>query len=346
MTRNLYSLEAYQYELPEELIAQHPIEPRDRSRLMIVDREKGELSEIPFHELRNFLGQGDRLIFNDTKVIPARLVGQRPTGGRVEIFLTTPEADGTWCALVKPGKKMPVGGEAHFDETFHCKVVEVLEDGRRRVRFFPEGRFEELLDRHGQMPLPPYIRGGEASPSDLERYQTIFAAAPGAVAAPTAGLHFTHDLLQDLTQKNIAQVHLTLHVGLGTFQPVHVDDIRHHPMHTERFIITEEAAHSLNTPQPGSKEICVGTTTCRALESAANGDGIISPGIYDTDIFIYPGYTFKRVNALLTNFHLPGSTLLMLVSAFGGYDLIREAYAKAIADRFRFYSYGDAMLIL
>ena len=346
MTRDLYSLEAYQYELPEELIAQHPLEPRDRSRLMIVDRQKGEISEIPFHELRDFLGPGDRLIFNDTKVIPARLVGRRPSGGRAEIFLTTPEADGTWCALVKPGKKLPIGAEVHFDETFRCEIVEVLDDGRRRVRFFPEGRFEELLDRHGQMPLPPYIRGGEAQPSDLERYQTIFAAAPGAVAAPTAGLHFTHELLNDLTQKQIEQVHLTLHVGLGTFQPVHAKDIRQHSMHTERFIITGQTAKSLNTPQSGLQEICVGTTTCRALESAANEKGAITPGIYDTDIFIYPGYTFKRVNALLTNFHLPGSTLLMLVSALGGYDLIREAYAKAIADRFRFYSYGDAMLII
>ncbi len=341
-----FLLSSYQYELPAELIAQQPCTPRDRSRLMIVERSTGTISEIVFRELIDFLSPGDSLVFNDTKVIPSRLFGKRKTGGEAEIFLTSRRSDNTWEALVRPGKKLQPGTKVYFSDRLRCEILDNLEDGLRLVRFDYEGDFDALLQTHGQVPLPPYIKREQGvEESDKERYQTIFAAKPGAVAAPTAGLHFTEEMLQKLKEKQVAQMAVTLHVGLGTFRPVQTEDIRQHMMHAEKCYITPEVASQLNCRDLSKKQICVGTTCCRTLESVVKA-GAISPGEFSTDIFIYPGYTFRYVRHLLTNFHLPGSTLLMLVSAFAGRDLILEAYHKAIKEKFRFFSYGDAMLIL
>jgi len=341
---DLFSLKSYQFDLPEELIAQYPCTPRDGSRLLVVDRAAGSFKEIVFRDIVNYLSSGDRLIFNDTKVIPAKLFGKRSGGGHTEVLLVRSRADGTWEVMAKPGRRLPVGSIVTFSDTFSCEVVEVLPDGQRVVRFDHEGDFESILSQYGQMPLPTYIGREQDAAVDPKRYQTVYAQNPGAIAAPTAGLHFTPELMQTLQKNGVEQMFLTLHVGVGTFKPVQVDDIRTHPMHTERAIITPEVAGKLNQLSKG-RQICVGTTTCRTLESAAT-TGIICPGDYETDIFIYPGYKFRFIEHLLTNFHLPGSTLLMLVSAFGGYELIREAYQYAIKNRFRFFSYGDAMLIL
>jgi S-adenosylmethionine:tRNA ribosyltransferase-isomerase len=346
MNIDLHSRSAYEYELPEELIAQLPCCPRDHSRLMIVDRLSGAITEVPFHELQELMQPGDSLVFNDTKVIPARLIGRRPHGGKAEILLTSPHADGTWNALAKPGRKITNGTVIEFGEDFSCEVLESFEDGSRRIQFACAGSFDEALSKYGRMPLPHYIHGGEEGLNDKEWYQTVYAANPGAAAAPTAGLHFTQELLNMLGAKGVSQTRLTLHVGLGTFRPVQTEDIRNHAMHYERFIISPESADALNARKNGARQICVGTTSCRALESAADTKGKIAAGDFETNIFIHPGYNFKYMRTLLTNFHLPGSTLLMLVSAFAGYELIREAYAKAIEKKFRFFSYGDAMLIL
>lgn len=343
---DLFSLSAYEFLLPPDLIAQHPAEPRDQSRLMIVNRQDGSLSEIRFCELADFLKPGDSLVLNDTKVIPARLLGKRSGGGHVEVFLLKRLSFDTWEALARPGKKLRLGSLVVFGEDFSCIVVEERESGNKILRFIWEGVFESALARYGKMPLPPYIRQGEPTPSDATSYQTVFAKTPGAVAAPTAGLHFTERLLKELSDHGIDQTWITLHVGLGTFRPVKTQDIRSHTMHRESFIITPEAAEKLNHVSTERRQICVGTTCCRTLESAATAEGKIVAGEHETDIFIYPGYQFKYVRSMITNFHLPGSTLLMLVCTFGGYELIMEAYAKAIEQRFRFYSYGDAMLIL
>lgn len=343
---DLFSRRAYEFDLPKELIAQYPVTPRDHSRLMVVNRAERAIKEIPFYEIAHLLQNGDSLVFNDTKVIPARLIGQRPTGGATEIFLVKQLEDGVWETLVKPGKKVKPGTPVIFSDSFSCVVEDLLADGRRRVRFLYEGDFDNLLAEHGQIPLPPYIERQEEDKVDRERYQTVYANKPGAVAAPTAGLHFTEELLSNLKEKGVGQHHVTLHVGLGTFKPVDADDIREHLMHSERCHLSPETTAILNARGKQHRQICVGTTCCRVLETTANDQGIITPGDYDTNIFIYPGYRFKYVNALLTNFHLPGSTLLMLVSALGGYDLIREAYQKAVREKFRFFSYGDAMLIL
>lgn len=342
---SIFNLKTYQFELPQELIAQFPCTPRDRSRLMIVDRKRGIIDEILFCEIGQYLNAGDQLIFNDTKVIPARLIGKREGGQKegskeAEVFLIRRQADGMWDALVRPGRKLPVGARVEFGPGFSCEVVLVHDDGSRRVKFDCVGDFETALTQYGQIPLPQYIRRTVDRAFDPERYQTVYAAQAGAVAAPTAGLHFTEELLKQLDQQKVERVHLTLHVGLGTFRPVQVDDIRQHVMHAEQYFITPQAA--LGLQKDVRRRICVGTTSCRALESLPE----IREGSFETNIFIYPGYTFKRVDALLTNFHLPGSSLLMLVSAFAGYDLIREAYAQAIAKKFRFFSYGDAMLII
>jgi S-adenosylmethionine:tRNA ribosyltransferase-isomerase len=345
----LLTLAAYQYELPQELIAQVPHVPRDHSRLLLVDKQKGELSEIKFFELADFLQEEDHLVFNDTKVIPARIFGNRlhktVIGGDVEIVLLKRLSHDTWEALAKPGKKLKIGTWIQLGEDFKAEILNTTLEGTKILRFSWEGLFEDVLNRYGQLPLPHYIQRSKPSTTDVEQYQTVFAANSGASAAPTAGLHFTQRLLDELSIKGIVQNKLTLHVGLGTFRPVKSEDIRLHQMHTEKVIIPGETAVQLNQKDKNKKCICIGTTCCRALESAATAQGIILPGQYETNIFIYPGYRFKYVNALLTNFHLPRSSLLMLVSAFGGYELIKEAYQKAIKDRFRFYSYGDAMLI-
>jgi S-adenosylmethionine:tRNA ribosyltransferase-isomerase len=346
MQTDPFALTSYQYDLPQELIAQHPCMPRDQSRLLVIDRQKQTMDEIKFRDFVDFLSDGDQLIFNDTKVMPARLMGQRQGGGKAEILLLKRLSAQTWEVMAKPGKKLINGAWVEFGADFKCQIIETTLQGTKIVEFFWQGGFEEVLMRYGQMPLPPYIQRAEKLSVDESSYQTVYAAHLGAVAAPTAGLHFTEEMLEALNNRGVKQTHVTLHTGMGTFKPVQTDDIRNHPMHSEEFIISAQAALELNQHSLQARQICVGTTSCRALESAANADGSIVPGVYETDIFIYPGYQFKFVRAMITNFHLPGSTLLMLVCAFAGHDLIMEAYAKAVKDRFRFYSYGDAMLII
>ena len=341
---NPHLLSTYDYKLPEELIASKPIYPRDKSRLLVIDRAKQTLEELRFEELADLLKAEDELVFNDTKVIPARIYGKKTTGAAIELLLTRFRQDSQWECLARPGKKLPPGTLVEIGPGFAALIIEDLEGGGKLVQFQYEGDFEAYLKQYGEIPLPHYMKRS-AVHEDQQDYQTVYAKNPGASAAPTAGLHFTVELLEQLKQKRVKQTTLTLHTGVGTFKPVKVDDIREHQMHTEQFFITEEAAKQLNQ-RTGHTQICVGTTTCRALESSADERGVIHAGEYDTNIFIYPGYKFKYVNKLLTNFHFPKSTLLMLVCAFGGYELIMEAYAKAVKERFRFYSYGDAMLIL
>jgi S-adenosylmethionine:tRNA ribosyltransferase-isomerase len=343
----LYKLSSYNYDLPKELIAQHPMQPRDKSRLMVVNRQTGELLEMVFRDLKDFLQTGDSLVFNDTKVFPARLYGtKKDTEAHVEIFLNKQRNDGTWEALARPGKRLRPGTRVDFTPYFSCTILETLQDGSKVVQLFHEGDLFELLQQYGKIPLPMYMKR-EPTKEDLERYQTVYADKSGSVAAPTAGLHFTNELLTDLQKKGVNKTTLTLHVGIGTLrQPLTVEDIRDHKMHAENMYITPENAERLNNRPSNKSQFCVGTTSCRALETAANDKGIIVPGNYDTNIFIYPGYTFKYVKGLITNFHLPCSSLIMLVSAFAGYELTMEAYRKAVKEKYRFYSYGDAMLII
>ncbi|KIC75097.1 S-adenosylmethionine:tRNA ribosyltransferase-isomerase [Neochlamydia sp. TUME1] len=344
--KDWHSLNNYLYDLPEELIAQYPCEPRDATRLLVVDRASGNMHEMVFHELADFLGKGDSLVFNNTKVLPSRLIGSRSSGGKAEIFLIKRLPTGDWEALVKPGKKLGKGSNVTFNEGFSCKIIDVLADGKRVVNFDYEGDITQALEKFGHVPLPPYMRRAAIPELDKERYQTVYAQHPGSVAAPTAGLHFTDKLLQRLEEKSVQVDKLTLHIGLGTFLPVKVEDIREHQMHDESFEISQETAERLNKRPINKRQICVGTTSCRALEAAASASGMITGGKYNTNIFIHPGYQFKYVQHLLTNFHQPGSSLLMLVSAFASPELIKEAYNKAIKERYRFLSYGDAMLIL
>ncbi len=339
---DLHKTKSYLYDLPEELIAQSPVERRDQSRLMVIHRETGQIEDFSFFQIKDFLSQGDRLIFNDTKVIPARLFARKQTGAYIELLLTEEVGPNQWRAMAKPAKKLPIGTVLVFPGGKEAEVVAIHEDGQRTLDFQVDD-FYQFLDEQGKMPLPPYINRS-ADHNDLSRYQTVYGKNPGAVAAPTAGLHFTPELLSELSSKGIDQQFVTLHVGLGTFKPVQVEDIREHPMHREKYVITPPTAAVLN--QPVNREICVGTTSCRALESIACPAGLVQSGNFSTQAFFYPGYEFKRVKALLTNFHLPGSTLLMLTCAFAGYDLMMEAYRKAVKDRYRFFSYGDAMLIL
>jgi len=343
--RDLTNLSAYDYLLPEELIAQYPLPRRDSSRLMVVERSSGNISEMPFSDIYHLLQRGDSLVFNDTKVNPSRLHGIRKSGGKTEIVLVKKISEDTWDVLGKPAKKLKIGTRIQFSETFFCTVVETLNQGLVRVQFDDCKNFERNVSQLGQLPLPPYIhRNTELL--DEERYQTVYAEHPGAVAAPTAGLHFSSELLQNLEKKGVGQCKLTLHVGMGTFQPVLFEDVREHHMHAESYHLSEEAAKHLNARCTHRKQICVGTTCCRTLESVADNQGKITAGRGTTDLFIYPGYQFKYVQSLLTNFHYPRSTLLMLVCAFAGYELTMEAYKKAVKERFRFFSYGDAMLVL
>lgn len=342
-----FKLSSYHYELPQELVAQHPCSQRDHSRLMIVERSTGQMTEIKFYELEDFLKASDRLVLNNTKVMRARLNGLRRGGGHTEIFLLKPCIDGTWDVLAKPAKKLSVGSTVTFGEDHFCQVVEEKPDGVRRVKFHTgHDELDDFLKKYGKIALPHYIRDGEEGPDDESSYQTIYAQHLGAAAAPTAGLHFTQELLGKLDKKNVEQVMVTLHTGAGTFRPVRTDDIREHSMHLEHYVITPESALLLNTHKALSREICVGTTCCRALESASDANGLIHAGSAETQAYIYPGYQFKYVKGLLTNFHWPQSSLLMLVCAFAGYELTMEAYRKAVLERFRFFSYGDAMLIL
>lgn len=344
--KNLLDIESYSYSFDESLIAKAPVEPRDRSRLMIVNRSTGEISEIVFEEIVNLFSKDDTFIFNDTKVIPARIVGKRETGGESEIFLIKNIGENIWEVLAKPGKKLREGSKVLFGPDFYCEILSTTSNGTKIVKFFTEELFEISLQKYGKIPLPHYMNR-DPNEKDKESYQTIFAKNPGAAAAPTAGLHFTHNLLDKMQKKSILQEQVTLHVGLGTFNPVRVNDVTKHEMHKETGFIDPKTSLNLNQNFLSSKkQVCVGTTCCRLLESSATDDGIIKAGSYETNIFIYPGYQFKFVRSLLTNFHLPKSTLLMLVCAFGGYDLMMEAYKKAVKEKYRFFSYGDAMLIL
>lgn len=335
----------FYFELPEELIAQDPLEDRSSSRLMVVDKKTGEVTHRIFRDIVEYLHPGDCLVINDTKVIPARLIGVREdTGAKIELLLLKRKENDVWETLVKPGKKCRKGAKLVFGSgELHAEIIDVLEDGNRLVQFAYEGIFEEVLDRLGQMPLPPYITH---KLKDKNRYQTVYAKYEGSAAAPTAGLHFTQELLKEIEEMGVKIAKVTLHVGLGTFRPVKVENVLEHHMHSEYYHVSKEAADLINTTrQAGGRIISVGTTSTRTLESVADEDGVIHPGSGNTEIFIYPGYQFKAIDCLITNFHLPESTLLMLVSALAGKEHILAAYEEAVRERYRFFSFGDAMFI-
>ena len=336
----------FYYDLPQELIAQTPLAQRDTSRLLYLNRESGAVEHHIFSDILDYLKPGDSLVINNSRVLPARLLGHRlPSMGAVETLLLQDKGDGLWECLTKPGKKTREGTELSFgDGLLTATVEEVLDNGNRLIRFHYEGIFLEILEKLGKMPLPPYIR---EELQDGERYQTVYSKINGSAAAPTAGLHFTHELLERIAQKGINIVPVTLHVGLGTFRPVKADEITDHHMHSEFCMISKESADILNhTRTQGGRIICVGTTSCRTLESLVNNDGSFEEKTAWTEIFIYPGYRFKAMQGLITNFHLPESTLIMLVSAFAGYEPVMAAYHEAVRERYRFFSFGDAMLIL
>lgn len=336
----------FYYELPEELIAQDPLADRSSSRLLVLDRESGAVSHHVFREIIDYLEDGDCLVINDTKVIPARLIGSKVgTDAKIEILLLKRKENNIWETLVKPGKKAKPGTKISFGEGLLIgEVLDVVEEGNRLVKFTFDGIFEEILDQLGQMPLPPYITH---QLEDKNRYQTVYAKHSGSAAAPTAGLHFTPKLLAQIEEKGIDIARVTLHVGLGTFRPVKVDEITEHHMHSEFFQIEEDAAGKINKAKDsGKRVICVGTTSCRTIESAADETGHLRAGSGWTEIFIYPGYRFKILDGLITNFHLPESTLIMLVSALAGRENVLAAYEEAVKERYRFFSFGDAMLIV
>ena len=345
----------FYYDLPKELIAQDPLTDRSSSRLLVLDKEDGNISHKIFKDIGAYLRPGDCLVFNDTRVIPARLLGvKEDTGAAVEILLLKRRENDIWECLVRPGKKLRVGAKVVFgkkaeeksDHPLSCEIVDVLPDGNRLVKFTYEGIFEEVLDALGEMPLPPYITH-KLPRENRERYQTVYAKYEGSAAAPTAGLHFTKELIKEIEDMGVKTAYVTLHVGLGTFRPVKVDDVKDHHMHTEYCRIDEKTAEIINeTRKSGGRIICVGTTSVRTLESMTDENGVTKAGDMDTDIFIYPGYKFKAVDGLITNFHLPESTLLMLVSAFAGKEKIFAAYEEAVRERYRFFSFGDAMLII
>ena len=333
------------YHLPEELIAQTPLEKRDTSRLLKLDRLTGRVEHAHFYDILDELRPGDCLVMNDSRVLPARLLGHRPTGGAVEVLLLRDLGEKKWECLCKPGRKMQVGNEVIFGNgELTATVVEVQETGNRVVEFHYEGIFLEVLERLGKMPLPPYIK---EELQDQERYQTVYSKTVGSAAAPTAGLHWTPELLEKVREKGVKTAFVTLHVGLGTFRPVKAENIHEHHMHSELCMMSRETADILNeTKRNGGRVICVGTTSCRTLESLVNEDGTFEAKSKWTEIFIYPGYTFKAMDGLITNFHLPESTLVMLVSAFAGRENVLAAYEEAVKERYRFFSFGDAMCIL
>ncbi|MBR1738636.1 MAG: tRNA preQ1(34) S-adenosylmethionine ribosyltransferase-isomerase QueA [Firmicutes bacterium] len=335
----------FYFDLPKELIAQTPLKDRSSSRLLILDKENGDIRHGKFTDIKNMINKGDCIVINDTKVLPARLIGERKnTGARVEVLLLKRMEDNRWEVLVYPGKKAKIGNVISFGGgKLECEVEKITEGGNRIVRFDYEGIFEEILDELGQMPLPPYIT---EKLEDKTRYQTVYAKYDGSAAAPTAGLHFTKELLEELREKGVNIACVTLHVGLGTFRPVKCDEITEHQMHSEYFNIESEQAKIINdTKKNGGKIIAVGTTSTRTLESAADENGYIEAKNGQTDIFIYPGYKFKVIDSLITNFHLPESTLIMLVSALAGKDNVMKAYREAVEERYRFFSFGDAMFI-
>ena len=334
----------FHFDLPQELIAQTPLERRDASRLMTLNKETGETGHYHFYDLPKFLRPGDCLVLNDSRVLPARLIGHRPTGGACEVLLLTDKGEGVWECLVRPGRKLRSGARVTFgDGELTAQVERELEDGKRLVRFHYQGIFLEVLERLGRMPLPPYIK---AELQDNERYQTVYSRVTGSAAAPTAGLHFTPELLRQIQEMGVRVCYVTLHVGLGTFRPVKAEDIQDHEMHAEFCQISQETADIINqTRSAGGRVVCVGTTSCRTVESFAAEDGTMTARSGWTSIFIYPGYRFKVLDALITNFHLPESTLIMLVSALAGREHVLAAYREAVEKRYRFFSFGDAMLI-
>ena len=335
----------FYYDLPQELIAQDPLEDRSASRLMVLDKKTGKIQHHIFKEIVNYLNPGDCMVINDTKVIPARLYGAKVgTDAKIEVLLLKRKENYIWETLVKPGKKAKIGTKISFGEGLLIgEVVDIVEEGNRLIQFTYEGIFEEILDKLGQMPVPPYITH---QLKDKNRYQTVYAKHDGSAAAPTAGLHFTPELLEEIRAKGVNIAHVTLHVGLGTFRPVKVEDVTQHHMHSEFYVVEEDQAALINeTKKKGGKIISVGTTSLRTLESASTEDGILKAGSGWTDIFIYPGYRFKIVDRLITNFHLPESTLIMLVSALAGKEHIMAAYEEAVKDKYRFFSFGDAMFI-
>lgn len=336
----------FYYDLPEELIAQDPLEDRSSSRLLVLDKKTGETQHHTFREIVNYLNPGDCLVINDTKVIPARLIGAKEeTGAKIEVLLLKRKQNDVWETLVKPGRKAKPGTRISFgDGLLKGEVIDVVDEGNRLIRFEYDGIFEEILDQLGQMPLPPYITH---QLKDKDRYNTVYAAHEGSAAAPTAGLHFTPELLEEIDRKGVDIARVTLHVGLGTFRPVKVEDVENHHMHSEFYMIDEKAAEKINGAKArGGRIICVGTTSCRTIESAADENGHLKACSGWTEIFIYPGYTFKALDGLITNFHLPESTLIMLVSALAGRDHVLAAYEEAVRERYRFFSFGDAMLII
>lgn len=335
----------FYFDLPQELIAQDPLEDRSASRLLVLNRETGAVEHHTFKEITDYLRPGDCLVLNNTKVIPARLLGvKEDTGAAIEILLLKRRDSDVWETLVKPGKKARPGAKIVFgDGCLRAEVLEVVEEGNRLIRFDYGGIFEEVLDRLGEMPLPPYITH---KLQDKNRYQTVYAKYEGSAAAPTAGLHFTEELLAHIEEMGVNIAYVTLHVGLGTFRPVKADNLSEHHMHSEHYEVTSETADLINrTKESGGRVICVGTTSCRTVESAANENGRVQPGCGDTEIFIYPGYRFKVLDCLITNFHLPESTLVMLVSALAGRENVLAAYREAVEEKYRFFSFGDAMLI-
>lgn len=345
----MHTLTDYDYHLPEELIALYPLEHRSDSRLLVLHKENGALEDKHFTDITNYLRRGDCLVINETRVIPARLFATRETtGAQIEIFLEHRQADtsDTWLVLAAPAKKLKQDERYIFNNTLTCVVLEERPDGERVVRFESSGNVEDAIEAAGAMPIPPYLHR-DAEELDKERYQTVYAQTPGAVAAPTAGLHFTNELLASLEERGVKIARVTLHVGLGTFRPVETEDITKHTMHSERYVVSNEAAEIVNnTKALGGRVIAVGTTAARTLETVATGNNTVQASSGATSIFIYPPYTFKILDGLITNFHQPKSTLLMMISAFAGYENIRGAYDHAIGERYRFLSYGDAMLIL
>lgn len=334
----------FNYNLPEELIAQIPIKNRDESRLMVLNRQKETIEHKVFRDILDYLQPGDCLVRNNTKVIPARLYGKKETGANVEFLLLNRIEGDLWEVMVRPGRKLPVGTKVAFGEgLLEAEILEILNDGNRKVKFFYNGIFNEILDKIGLMPLPPYIK---EKLEDKKRYQTVYAKYEGSAAAPTAGLHFTEELLRKIQEKGIEIANVTLHVGIGTFRPVKVEKIEEHDMHSEHFYIKQEDVEKINKAKKnGKRVIAIGTTSCRVLESIANEKGLVKPYEGDTQIFIYPGYKFKCIDGLITNFHLPESTLIMLVSALAGKEYIMKAYNEAVRERYRFFSFGDAMFI-
>ena len=346
----------FNFDLPEELIAQDPLENRSSSRLLVLDKENGTTKHLTFTHILDYLKEGDCLVINNTKVIPARLIGERilpenagtgaeTKGAQIELLLLKRRENDIWETLVKPGKKAKPGTKIRFgDGLLVAEVLDIVEEGNRLVKFYYEGIFEEILDQLGQMPLPPYITH---KLQDKNRYQTVYAKHEGSAAAPTAGLHFTKELLEEVEKRGITIANVTLHVGLGTFRPVKEDNILDHHMHTETYQVLPEEAKKINdTKRNGGRVICVGTTSCRTVESAADENGMVQAKEDDTSIFIYPGYKFKVLDGLITNFHLPESTLLMLVSALAGRENVLAAYNEAVQERYRFFSFGDAMMII